>query len=223
MLPSTISSKISPLSYVHNLKGFPDSLAHWLLPNPSKTRFPVTCQSCIVQNLVKSLRFSAKSQFVYWLLKPMFLLSIFAFFRIGDLPVRSLVSPSPVLQHHTMTVHPKRYFLLSMSPFQHKSTKRTVPLSISPQSHSLCPVKPMLSYFKVRGSGPSPFVFLSEWITHYSQLLQQAAALDGQVVGFKPQPLQRSQFPNWCCHLGSFHRCSCGQNATNGSLAIHRV
>ena len=191
MSPSTISSKLSALSYVHKLKGFPDPTnafvvkkmvtGSYKLRSKPDSRLPVT--PALLTKLVRSLRFSAKSQFVYRLLKAMFLLSFFAFLRIGELTVRSLVSPSPVLQYHDMTVHPKGYLLLSMSHFKHNSTKRTVTLSISPQSHALCPVKAMLSYFRVRGSGSGP---LFAWpdgspITrgYFNKQLHQTVKLSG--------------------------------------------
>ena len=87
LAPSTITSYISAISYVHKLKGFPDSRTSFLIQKlltavsrrrQSDIRLPISRP--VLLELVRSLRFTNSSAFQQTLYRAMFLLAFYGFF-----------------------------------------------------------------------------------------------------------------------------------------------
>ena len=96
LAPSTITSYLSALSYVHKLMGRPDPTKSFLIQKlltalsrqrAADVRLPITRP--VLHELLRSLRQTNSSAFQRCLYSAMFLLAFYGFFRIGELAAKS--------------------------------------------------------------------------------------------------------------------------------------
>ena len=105
LAPSTITSYLSAISYVHKIKCYTDPtkyfLIHKLLTAVSRQRLadlrlPITRP--VLHEVIKSLQHTTSSAFQRCLYSAMFLLALYGFFRVGELAARSGDCADSVLQ-----------------------------------------------------------------------------------------------------------------------------
>ena len=105
LAPSTISSYLSAISYVHKIKGYSDPTKSFLIHRLSTAlsrqrladlRLPITRP--VLHELIKSLRHTNSSAFQRCLYSAMFLLAFYGFFRVGELAAKSVGRVDSILQ-----------------------------------------------------------------------------------------------------------------------------
>ena len=105
LAPSTITSYLSAISYVHKIKSYTDPtkyfLIHKLLTAVSRQRLadlrlPITRP--VLHEVIKSLQHTTSSAFQRCLYSAMFLLAFYGFFRVGELAATSGDCADSVLQ-----------------------------------------------------------------------------------------------------------------------------
>ena len=167
LAPSTITSYISAISYVHKLKGFPDPTTSFLIRKlltavsrcrKSDIRLPISRP--VLHELVRSLRFTNSSAFQQTLYRAMFLLASYGFFRIGELATKSARSVSTVVQFALwfLISNGKPHFLKPViSEYKHNNNNRPFEILITRED---CPGSAVLcrtSHFRLpRVKGQSP-------------------------------------------------------------------
>ena len=105
LAPSTITSYLSAIGYVHKIKGHSDPtksfLIHKLLTALSRRRLadlrlPITRP--VLHELVKSLQHTNSSAYQRCLYSAMFLLAFYSFFHIGEVAAKSVDYTNSVLR-----------------------------------------------------------------------------------------------------------------------------
>ena len=161
--PTTVSSHISALGYVHKLRGIPDSTAAFFIQKmlssyhkhcPSlDVRLPIDKQ--VLDKLVAALHHTCQNGSERILFKAMFTLAFHAFLRIGEMTVTGQAATNPnVIEIHQVTFGQGKMNILFIK-YKH-STGKPFTLTIEPGAPGTCPVQAMREYIAIRGSAAGP-------------------------------------------------------------------
>ena len=140
LAPSTISTYISVLSYVHKIGSFSDPTkafvaqkimtAQCRLCSKPNIRLPIT--RSILHNLVLALSHTITPAYQILLFQTMFLLAFYGFFRVAELTIKTPERRHSVLQFQSMTFLKSRNEVqaakLVISDYKHNTTGRLFPL-----------------------------------------------------------------------------------------------
>ena len=163
LTPTTVTSNLSAISYVHKLQGLPDPTKTFVIQklltavNRSRSvdiRLPIT--RSILHQMLGSLQHTNSSASQRTTLSAMFLVAFYGFFRFGELTTKSRVSFSNVLQYRNFSFRTNSADIcgvkLSLTRFKHNTNNRPHDIIID-REHSLpfCPVKSLLAYLRLRG------------------------------------------------------------------------
>ena len=103
LAPSTVTSYLSAIAYVHKIKGYCDPTKSFLIQKlltafsrnrSADLRLPITRP--VLHELITSLRHTNSSAFQRCLYSAMFLLAFYGFFRVGELAAKSVNGASSV-------------------------------------------------------------------------------------------------------------------------------
>ena len=156
--PSTITSYLSAISYVHKIRGLVNptdsflisKLLHGLRRNKqADKRLPLTIKHL---QLITAYLKSSTNKYTYRLLKAMFLTAFFGLLRAGEI-ARSVKSPINVIQRRDIefAIEDSKVtsITLKMRNFKH-SNGRIARIPLGRQSTSnICPVRALLRYLKI--------------------------------------------------------------------------
>ena len=171
LAPSTITTKVSALSYFYKLMGSPDLVQHFLvqkalvgarkLAGTQDTRAPVTLT--MLSQLMSHTSDVTDSPFEAILLKGMISLSFYGFLRPGEVtqsPNNLQLSSVKLIQDH---------ILITFYKYKHH-TGQPVTIKILAQGDPTCPVAALRLYLRERGSQPGPFFcYHSKFPVTYNQ------------------------------------------------------
>ena len=174
LAPSTITSYVSAVGYVHRLQGLPDPTKAFLVQKLFKAigrertadiRLPITRP--VLNRLVSSLRSTNSSASQRQLLSAMFLTAFYGFFRIGELATKAAGAASSVLQFSALQFIYRAEEIcsvkLTITKFKHNANNRPFDIVIDREnSPSLCPVQHLVNYCRLRGDRPGPLFCLSD-------------------------------------------------------------
>ena len=168
LAPSTITSYLSAISYVHKIKGYIDPtksfLIHKLLTAVSRQRLadlrlPITRP--VLHELIKSLQHTTSSAFQRYLYSAMFLLAFYGFFRVGELAAKSGDRADSVLQFNDFKFlvnngQPQMIKII-ITAFKHNTDRKPFEILIDREDTlPFCPVKSLVEYCRLRGTLPGP-------------------------------------------------------------------
>ena len=163
LAPTTVTSYLSAISYVHKLQGLPDPTKTFVIQklltavNRSRSvdiRLPIT--RSILHQMLGCLQHTNSSASQRTTLSAMFLVAFYGFFRLGELTTKSRVSFSNVLQYRNFSFRTNSADIcgvkLTLTRFKHNTNNRPHDIIID-REHSLpfCPVKSLLAYLRLRG------------------------------------------------------------------------
>ena len=160
--PSTVTSYISAISYVHKIRGIADPTNAFIILKvlhsyrSSKPRvdcrLPIT--KAILHHIVEALNFTTLSIYKRKLFTAMFLLAFHAFLRIGEMafaPLRAF----HILQYSQVTCYCSA-LQVNFKTYKH-SNGRSFCLTIPRKDPSaFCPVSALQAYLSLRGNRPGP-------------------------------------------------------------------
>ena len=168
LAPSTITSYLSALSYVHKLMGRPDPTKSFLIQKlltalsrqrAADVRLPITRP--VLHELLRSLRQTNSSAFQRCLYSAMFLLAFYGFFRIGELAAKSAGRHCSLLQFKDLTFlmsDGTPYMIkLTITDFKHNTSRKPFEILIEREAAMpFCPVQGLINYCQLRGVQPGP-------------------------------------------------------------------
>ena len=168
LAPSTITSYLLAISYVHKLNGHQDPtksfLIHKLLTALSRQRsvdlrLPITRP--VLHELVKSLRHTNSLAFQRYLYSAMFLLAFYGFFRIGELAAKSADCAASLVQYKDLKFLVQddtlRMIKITITECKHNTNKQPFEILIEREdTQPFCPVQALVDYCRQRGSDPGP-------------------------------------------------------------------
>ena len=168
LAPSTITSYLSALSYVHKLMGRPDPTKSFLIQKlltalsrqrAADVRLPITRP--VLHELLRSLRQTNSSAFQRCLYSAMFLLAFYGFFRIRELAAKSAGRHCSLLQFKDLTFLTSNgtpYMIkLTITDFQHNTSRKPFEILIEHEAAMpFCPVQGLINYCHLPGVQPGP-------------------------------------------------------------------
>jgi len=166
--PSTITSYLSAIGYVHKMKGVADPTKTFLIQKlivaigrrrTADIRLPLTRP--LLYELIKSLSHTNCSAYQRALYSAMYIVAFYGFFRIGELASKTKKSFDNVVQYQQVT------FLLqdsqvntvkiTISRFKHNTNNRPFGILIDREpTETYCPVQLLCEYLKLRKYMPGP-------------------------------------------------------------------
>ena len=168
--PSTITSHLSAIAYVHNLAGHVDPTKAFtirkLLAGASKsaptydTRLPIT--EPVLQKLVSSLHFLCPCHYDRCIYRSIFTLAFYGLARIGELVQTSPRALKNVLQISDIFIgyhgDTPNYVQIRYSNFKHNMNNTVHPVTVNclEKDSIICPVQALVEYLSVRGSEQGP-------------------------------------------------------------------
>ena len=165
--PSTITSQVSAIAFIHKLSNVPDPSESFLikkllagarnLKSHPDIRKPI--QQHTLHSLVDSVNHVESSSSSRATIVAMYLLLFHAFLRIGEI-VSPVSSPNQVIQYQDVLFqckdgHPAS-MVVSIHTFKHKKSAHPSSLSINSVQGPYCPVQALWDYCRLRGSRPGP-------------------------------------------------------------------
>ena len=168
LAPSTITSYLSAISYVHKIKGLQDPTKSFLIlklltalgrQRSTDVRLPITRP--VLHELVGSLRYTNSSAFQRSLYSTMFLVAFYGFFRIGELATKSADCAASVVQFREVKFligdGKANMVKIVITQFKHNPSRQPFEILIERDETSpFCPVKALVDYCRIRGSQPGP-------------------------------------------------------------------
>ena len=168
LAPSTITSYLSAIGYVHKIKGCTDPtksfLIHKLLTALSRRRLadlrlPITRP--VLHELIRSLRHTNSSAYQRCLYSAMFLLAFYGFFRIGELAAKGADRAASVLRLQNLKFlmqHGQPQMIkIIITTFKHNTDRKPFEILIEREDTlPYCPVQALIEYCKLRGALPGP-------------------------------------------------------------------
>lgn len=167
--PSSISSYVSALGYIHRLQNMPDPTEVFVVKRMLRSvhkmgrkrdsRLPIT--ESILNKLVLSLPFITKSYYDKIMFRSMFLLAFYAFLRIGEITVQ-LKQAENTIQFENVKIFSKNGSFTKMEiimyHYKWQRSGRPTTLVIQPNmgNSDLCPVRALFNYLALRGKSPGP-------------------------------------------------------------------
>jgi len=172
LAPSTITSYLSAIGYVHKMRGLRDPtksfLIHKLLTalgrrRAADIRLPIS--RAVLHELVRSLKYTNSSASQRTLYSAMFLTAFYGFFRIGELATKSSNKKDGVVQYGDVSFLTNEgvthMIKITISSFKHNSDNRPFSILIKRETSApFCPVQAIMEYSKLRGHQPGPFFCL---------------------------------------------------------------
>ena len=157
--PSTITSYISALAYIHKIQGLPNPTDHFIIrkllygvrKNKScDKRKPFTLEN--LKNLITALQSTVDTIYLRTVFKAMFLTAFYGLFRVGELSI-SRPAPDNVITFEAVSYVPSGHkikeILISMDRYKHsQGHKVAVPLRRQ-SSKTLCPVRSLVRYMQL--------------------------------------------------------------------------
>ncbi|KAK7474811.1 hypothetical protein BaRGS_00033949 [Batillaria attramentaria] len=146
--PSTVSSHVSAIGYVHKLRELPDPtsafLTQKLLQACHKQRQRVDSRlpidKTILEKLIAALPHTTTNSFETVLFKAMFALAFHAFLRVGEITVSNNNLPNPNLLQREQLVLGEKFLSLTFHVFKH-STGQPFTLKVDAGTRAAdCPV-----------------------------------------------------------------------------------
>ncbi|XP_062593480.1 uncharacterized protein LOC134254963 isoform X1 [Saccostrea cucullata] len=167
--PSSISSHVSAISYVHKILSVPDPAEAFLVRKilqgcyhsaPNKdSRLPITAP--ILLKLVKGLSSSVQNLYTRILLKSVFLLAFNAFLRLGEIVIKSKNEQSKVIQRDDVTFQFQHKtpcaVTIVLKNFKTNKTNDLFQINLEASGNEdMCPVQSLWLYLKTfsHESGP---------------------------------------------------------------------
>ena len=160
--PTTITTYISALSYVHKFNSVFDPTSQFVIQkllaasvriHPTRdVRLPITIP--ILQSLIESLQHTVSSLYLHKLFKAMFIVSFLGLMRVGEVTVDRFGKVA--LQSNQIQIF-SSHVVVTICEFKHNLSKKPFEIVLPRQTNSLiCPVTALLEYFQLRGyySGP---------------------------------------------------------------------
>lgn len=160
--PSTITSHVSAISYIHKILGIFDPTSAFVVKKLLKgcnnlrkshdTRLPITKQ--ILEKIIDGIDKCIDNNFTKTLLKAVFLLAFNAFLRLGEILVRSPKEAGSVIQKQdvTFTYCNRRPQSLTLVIRHYKNIKNNQPVTITIEANhnnsQLCPVTAVHSHLE---------------------------------------------------------------------------
>lgn len=207
--PSTITSHVSAISYIHKILGIFDPTSAFVVKKLLKgcnnlrkshdTRLPITKQ--ILEKIIDGIDKCIDNNFTKTLLKAVFLLAFNAFLRLGEILVRSPKEAGSVIQKQdvTFTYCNRRPQSLTLVIRHYKNIKNNQPVTITIEANhnnsQLCPVT---------STKPQPCRWPSvskHWgNSSYTQLRNRTINFYLEIFRHRSKILQRSQFSYRGCY-----------------------
>lgn len=169
---STLTTQCSALSYPHKLMSMPDPTAQFAIrkliisgqkKNPSfDQRMPITLP--VLQRLYKTVQMVVPSWYMAELLRTVFLVAYYGFFRVGELIPSSKNNSHKVVQISDVSFQYQHLSSPVSATLHVKSSKNLSPGSSVQvclvKKESLCPVSALHTFIKSRGLLPGPLFSL---------------------------------------------------------------
>lgn len=154
--PSTITTKMSAISYAHKMRNLPDPTSHFMVSKvltgmrktaPSAdTRVPLTFT--MLTNIISAIPSVGWSHFWATTYQAMLSLSFHAFLRPGE------ITDSPNnLQFQDITIHPNQKITITFHRFKHHVGEPYL-IDILPGQLPSCPLLLLTKFLNIRGSLP---------------------------------------------------------------------
>lgn len=167
--PSSISSHVSAISYVHKILNLQDPAEAFLVKKilqgchhsaPSKdSRLPVT--GPILANMLRGINTSIQNLYTKWLLKSIFLLAFNAFLRLGEIVVKTKTDQCKVIQRNDITFEMSHAtpvaVVIVLRNFKTNKTHDLFQIHLKASGNEdMCSVKTLYTYVQTFGhkSGP---------------------------------------------------------------------
>ena len=165
---TSITSYTSALGFLHKAMGLKDPTQNFIVQKMLSginkvngrldSRLPITIM--ILHRLVESLPKTIDVLYHRILLRAMFLMAFFGLFRIGELTIQTDGSISLFLECINLV---NNQIVLMISNFKHNADRRPVKILINSQTiSSLCPVRALSEYLKIRGLKKGPLFCFSD-------------------------------------------------------------
>lgn len=195
--PSTVTTYISTLGYVHKLRGFPDPSKVFYVSQILKgygkvgfrldSRLPITLP--ILDKLVSSATSLQGSTYQICQFQAMCALAFYAFLRIGEITSVPGGYSNPLhLSQITKIMNPAGFliaFKLTFGDFKHSYKERPFSIVVSRQTHS-CPVELLSKYLAMRGSRPGPIFITVDGLPVSRSTFSNQLATAIQLCGLPP-------------------------------------
>lgn len=164
--PSTITTYLSALSYVHKLKGLSDPISSFVvqkallgsikLRSSFDTRLPITIG--ILNRLVNAVNTTISGAYYIALFKSMYLISFFALMRVGEVTKDS--KGEVALNVNQVTIF-DNYATITIRKFKHNSSQQPFDLIlVRQQDINICPINALINYLRLRGLSDGPLFSL---------------------------------------------------------------
>jgi len=173
--PSTISSYVSAIGYVHKLKAIPDPTSSFLILKLLRachkqqtifdSRMPIV--KPMLERLMLTLVHTGTDHYRQHLFQAMFALAFYAFLRIGEITIIGKDGHNAHLIQRNQIRMQTKHFELKFISYKHSQGQ---PFSLSvmeAQERGPCPVRAMQAYLQVRGDRPGP---LFQYVTGHAVL-----------------------------------------------------
>ena len=160
--PSTISSYVSAIGYVHKLKAIPDPTSSFLILKLLRachkqqknvdSRMPIV--KPMLERLMLTMVHAGKDHYRQHLFQAMFALAFYAFLGIGEITIRGKDGHNAHLIQKNQIRMQTKHFELKFISYKHSQGQ---PFSLSVmevQGQGPCPVRAMQAYLQVRGDRP---------------------------------------------------------------------
>ena len=194
--PSTVTTYVSTLGYVHKLMGFPDPskvfYVSQILKGYSKvgfrldSRLPITLP--IFDRLVSSANSLQGSVYQMCQFQAMCSLAFYAFLHIGEITSAGGYSNPLQLSQLTKLLSPGgdlTAFKLTFGDYKHCYKECPFSLIVSHQTHS-CPVQFLSKYLATRGSRPGPIFITVDGLPVSRSTFSNQLATAIQLCGLPP-------------------------------------
>ena len=183
--PSTISTYISALSYVHKLHGHADPTKAFLIlkllsaiksRSRPDVRLPITLP--VLHLLVDTLAHVSSSLYQRTLFKAMFSTTFYGFLRIGEMASKSTDLGQSVLRHQDLSFPLNKGEVvaakLTLTTFKHNRSGRPCHIHILRQAGcGYCPVQALVEFCNLRSNRPGPLFTLSDGSAVSTNLFSQ--------------------------------------------------
>lgn len=162
--PSTISTYVSAIGYVHKLRGAQDPTSTFLISKllkachkmkkPADSRLPI--DKPILSKLMQAVNTTCNDLYRRLMFRAMFSLAFHAFLRIGEITVRPGQHLNPHLILRDQLVVKDAFMECKFTSYKHSQGQPFL-LRITPDPASNnCPIQVMSQYLNIRGDLPGP-------------------------------------------------------------------
>ncbi len=168
LVPSTIATYLSAVSFVHKLNQFEDPCANFVVQKllhacykqPNKKalcRLPITLP--LLYKLLRALPHVEPVLSKQLMYKAMFLVAFHACCRVGEITKSGQAQHWLTMENISLT---PASFTVAFTSFKHSKPGYTPKITVHSQQHEFCPVKALQGYLMSRGSQPGPLFCLAD-------------------------------------------------------------